>query len=130
MAKQPTYLSWTAKKNPALGKLKLASMECSGIFFTTWVHYIAFDAGYKDIDASPFPVSPYTLNRNSTGKRVSVPGRTTMVRGSFTDCIGDQLGKDISYTVKIYLWVETTEEANGIAFDVQKEANDNLKHEQ
>ncbi len=130
MATLPTYLSWTSKKNPALGKLRLQSMGCAGIFFSSWVHYIAFDAGYKDIDTAPFPISPYTLNKNSSAKRVNVPGSTTMVRGTFTDCIGDQLARDIGYTVKIYLWVETGEEANGIEFDFQKEANDDLKQEQ
>ena len=130
MAKQPTYLTWTAKKNPTLGKLKLQSMECSGIFFTSWVHYINFQAGYKDTDASPFPVSPYTLNRNSVAKRVNVPGKTTLLRGSFTDSISEQLQQDITYVLKIYVWVETDEEARGIEFDFQKEANHTNSEEQ
>ena len=119
MATSAPYISWTINSNPVLGKLKLQSMERSNIFFEDWVHLVAYDGGMDD-RGKIFPVSPYSLNKNYYPKKVHAPLETTIVKGIFQDSFGDRMKKDVSYTLKVFVWVETEEESNGVDFGFQE----------
>ena len=114
-------LKWTNKKNPVLGKLKLQSMERANIFYEEWLHFIHYGAGVLDWSNGLMPLYPYTLNKNTAPKKVDVPPSTTVVNGFYEDTYGRDLKRDIAYTIKIMLWVETEEEAEGVVFDFQEE---------
>jgi hypothetical protein len=113
------FLSWTLQKNPVTGKLKLKSMERTYIFYEEWLHFILFNGGIPDMTMGMFARSPISLNKNRVPKKVDVPATTTVVNGIYEDTLGKFLGQDITYTIKVFVWVETEEENKGIAFDFQ-----------
>lgn len=122
MASTAPYLSWTPRSNPVFGKLKLQSMERANIFFEEWLHFLFYNGGIDD-RGSLFPVSPYSLNKNYNPKKVYAPLETTIVKGLYQDSIGERVKRDMSYTIKVFVWVETEEDADGVVFDFQKEQN-------
>ncbi len=115
------YLSWTQQQNPVMGKLKLKSMERTYIFYEEWLHFILFNGGVPDMSMGMLERSPISLNKNRTPKKVDVPVETTIVNGIYADTIGKFLKKDIAYTVKVFVWVETEEDTDGVVFDFQNE---------
>lgn len=125
---QAHYLRWTAQKNPVLGKLKLQSMERANIFFEAWLHFMSYDGGMDD-RGRIFPVSPYTLNANWYPKKVFAPLETTIVKGFYEDNIGKRLAADLSYTIKVFVWVETQEDSDGVMFDFQNEDSETKNSE-
>jgi hypothetical protein len=121
------YFSWTLKHNPVTGKLKLKSMERTYIFYQEWVHFILFDGGVPDMTMGMFSRSPISLNKNRIAKAVEVPVTTTVVNGIYEDTLGKFLHHDIQYTIKVFVWVETEEESNGIVFDFQNQTTEEQK---
>lgn len=121
------YLSWTQEHNPVMGKLKLKSMERTYIFFEEWLHFIFFNGGIPEMSMGLFKRSPISLNRNRKAKTVEVPIETTIVKGIYEDSIGKYLRRDFAYTVKVFVWVETEEDADGVEFDFQQEETKNEK---
>ena len=115
------YLSWTQQQNPVMGKLKLKSMERTYIFYEEWLHFILFNGGVPDMSMGMLERSPISLNKNRIPKKVDVPVETTIVNGIYADTIGKFLKKDIAYTVKVFVWVETEEDTDGVVFDFQNE---------
>lgn len=115
------FLSWTLNQNPVVGKLKLKSMERTYIFFEEWLHFILFNGGVPDMSMGFFPKNPISLNKNRVPKKVEVPVETTIVNGIYEDSAGKYLKRDITYTVKVFVWVETEEESDGVEFDFQQE---------
>lgn len=126
---QAHYLRWTAKTNPVLGKLKLQSMERANIFFEAWLHFMYYDGG-MDERGRIFPVSPYTLNANWYPKKVFAPLETTIVKGFYEDNIGKRLATDLNYTIKVFVWVETQQDADGVLFDFQNEESETKSSEE
>jgi hypothetical protein len=128
---EPTYerkqngssLSWSSSGNLILGKLKLKSMERTNIFYEEWVRFIKFDAGIPDFLTQVYTYNPLSLNRNKMSKKVDVPIETTVIQGIFESAIGEAQKErfNIALKIKIMIWVETDEDANGIEFDFQKD---------
>jgi hypothetical protein len=42
------------------------------------------------------------------------------VDGMFEDELGKRLSRDIAYTLKVFVWVETSEDNKGVMFDFQQ----------
>lgn len=114
------FLSWTLQKNPVTGKLKLKSMERTYIFYEEWMHFILFNGGIPDMTMGMLARSPISLNKNRIPKKVDVPVSTTIVNGIYEDTLGKFLQHDITYTIKVFVWVETEEENDGVVFDFQE----------
>ncbi len=123
------FLSWTQQQNPVMGKLKLKSMERTYIFYEEWLHFILFNGGIPDMSMGLFARSPISLNKNRQAKKVDVPVETTIVNGIYEDTIGNFLKRDIAYTVKVFVWVETEEDTDGVVFDFQNEPGEVKKDE-
>lgn len=100
-------------------------MERTNIFYEEWLHFILFNGGIPDMSMGLFAANPTSLNKNRVPKKVDVPKETTLINGLFEDIIGATLKKDVSYTVKIFVWVETEEDADGVVFDFQQEESEN-----
>ncbi|MFL5765959.1 MAG: hypothetical protein ACJ77K_18580 [Bacteroidia bacterium] len=113
------FLSWTLQQNPVTGKLKLKSMERTYIFYEEWLHFILFNGGIPDMTMGMFVRSPISLNKNRIPKKVDVPVSTTIVNGIYEDTLGKFLQHDITYTIKVFVWMETEEENDGVVFDFQ-----------
>jgi hypothetical protein len=118
------FLSWTLQQNPVLGKLKLKSMERTYIFFEEWLHFIFFNGGIPDMSMGLFAHNPTSLNKNRKAKKVDVPVETTIVNGIYEDTYGKFLKRDLAYTVKVFVWVETDEDTDGVVFDFQEESDE------
>ena len=126
-SKNTPYLFWTSTTNPVFGKLKLRSMERSNIFYEEWLHLVLFNGGIPDMSNGLFATNPTSLNKYRVPKKVDVPKETTVINGIYQDTIGTAQKKDIAYTVKVFVWVETEEESDGVVFDFQKEETENIE---
>lgn len=115
------YLSWTLKINPVLGKLKLKSRERNNIFYEEWLHFIQFNGGMPDMSNGLFISNPASLNKNRIPKKVDVPEETTLIDGLFEDTFAKVQKQNLNYTIKIFVWVETEEDADGVVFDFQED---------
>jgi len=117
------FLRGTTKSNPTIGKLKLQSLDRHNIFFETWLSFIYLNSSMPDMRYGLFPKSPYSLNRNSYPKPVNVPVNSMAINGLFTDSIGARKQSDMIYKVKVFLWIETNEPANGVQYDFELKTN-------
>jgi hypothetical protein len=117
---QTPFLIWNRVKNPVLGRLKLQSLQQANIFFEEWIKLVWLNGGIDDMSFGLFPVSPYSLNKHTIPKKVNVPNTTTIINGLYTDTIGLYLKQHLTYTIKVLVWVETTEDADGVVFDFQE----------
>lgn len=117
------FLRGTSKSNPIIGKLKLQSLDRHNIFFETWLSFIYLNSSMPDMRYGLFPKSPYSLIRNSKPKPVNVPVSNTSINGLFTDAIGNRKQSDMIYKVKVFLWIETNEPANGVKYDFELKNN-------
>jgi hypothetical protein len=115
------FLQWTVKSSPAIGKLKLQTMDRHSIFFDTWLSFIYLNSAMPDMRFGLYPRSPYSLMVNSNPKPVSIPVSNTTINGLFTDAIGQRRKSDTNYRVKVFLWIETSEPDNGVQYDFEKQ---------
>jgi hypothetical protein len=115
------YLIWNPRVNPPLGKLKLRSRERTNIFYEEWLHFIQFNAGIPDMSIRLFDLHPASLNKNNAPKKVDVPSDTTLINGLFEEYFGKLIRRDLDYSIKIFVWLETEEDAAGLVFDFQEE---------
>jgi hypothetical protein len=113
------FLKWSSKTSPVIGKLKLQSMDRYSIFFETWIPFVFLNASLPDMSFGGFPKSPYSLIVKSNPKPISIPCSNTIINGLFTDEIGSRKNTDMNYRVKVFVWVQTNEPANGVVFDFQ-----------
>lgn len=115
------FLKWREKENPVLGKLKLQSLDRNGIFFENWLTLITYKAGLPDMIGGLFPKNPHTLNNNLQLRSLNISCSNLLLNGLFEDAIGKKENRDLNYKLKVLLWVEINEEANGLKYDFQQE---------
>ena len=109
---------WNGKRNPVLGRLKLQSLEKANIFYSEWLKLLEWNIG---INANGiFPIYPYTLLQKSVPKHVQVPPQTTMLNGFYEDVFIKELNKNFTYEVKVFVWIETTEDCKGVSYEFLK----------
>ncbi len=114
------FLKWTHTINPVLGKLKLQSMDRNNLFFETWLAFQHYGSGLQDMSFGLFPKSPYTLNRNNKPKHLDLLCGNQLINGMFEDNIGLRQNTDLYYRIKVFVWIETTEDAKGVKYDFQE----------
>jgi len=114
------FLKWGSTSNPVVGKLKLQSMDRSSIFFETWVPFVFLNASLPDMSYGLFPKSSYSLIVPGKPKPINIQCSNAIINGFFTDDIGIRKNADIKYRVKVFVWVQTTEQDNGVVFDFQR----------
>lgn len=118
------FMLWRSTSNPAVGKLKLQSMDRSNIFFETWVPFVFLNASMPDMSCGIFPKSPYSLIMKSEPRTTGIPCNSNILYGFFTDDIGIRRNADTRYTVKVFVWVQTTEANNGVIYDFENKAEE------
>lgn len=100
------------------GKLSLQTFDTVNIFFTDWVKAPVF---YEDIkNQTAFKVYPFRkhIRGKTQAKRVDVDAtESTTINAYYYDTLGKIIQKDIAYDVKISIWIETSEDANGLVFE-------------
>lgn len=110
-----SYERW--EKYNTVGKLSLQSMEKINVFYNDWVKASVF---YEDIKTqTAFKINPFSkhIRGKTFPKQIDIPVESTTINALYKDVVGKQIKKDIAYTVKTILWIETNEEPNGIAFE-------------
>ena len=101
--RSPTFF----KRNTLIGDLKLQSCEEANIFYS---NHVMTDENIGAGDYSQriqWQASPFTHENKSEEDIVVVKGGSTIVQGIFKDRYGDTNKTDISYEVKVYVWIET-----------------------
>lgn len=99
------------------GKISLQSMEKENIFFSDWVKASVFYEGYKKPEAFQIHTEAKDIRGKTAPKKVDVPVESTIINALYRDNIGKQLKQDVIYTLKVFVWMETNENENGIAFE-------------
>ena len=100
-----------------VGKITLQSMERENIFFSDWVKASVFYEGFIQPTSFQVHVGLKDIRGKTTPKKVDVPVESTIINAMYRDNIGKQTKQDISYTLKVFVWIETNGEANGVAFE-------------
>jgi hypothetical protein len=122
--KNPPFLTWLPDLVAVMGKLKLQTLDRIGIFFETRIRLLPIDGGIADMSYGLFPKSPYTLNQYTVPKKMNLLCRYSVIQGFFEDELGKRLNRNMTYTIKIFVWLETNEESKGLRFDFQTFTND------
>lgn len=95
--------SWLA------GKIILQSLEKANIFYSDQVWAAQFNDGIGNITDDMYAMDAFETPKKAEATTVSVPAQTTIINGIFKDLVGATLKKDIAYTIKVLLWIETDE---------------------
>jgi len=106
----------TVNSNTA-GKLKLQSMEKENIFFSDWVKASVFYEGFKQPKAFEIHSGLKDIRGKTAPKKVDVPVESTIINALYHDTLGKFYKQDISYTLKVFDWIETNENQNGVMFE-------------
>ena len=99
------------------GKLKLQSMEKENIFFEDWVKASVFYEGFKQPKAFEIHSGLKDIRGKTSPKKVDVPVISTIINALYHDNIGKYYKQDISYMLKVFVWMEVNEQQNGVAFE-------------
>lgn len=118
------FMTWRSTNNPVVGKLKLQSMDRHNIFFETWVPFVFLNASMPDMSCGIFPKSPYSLIVKSELRTTSIPCSSNILYGFFSDDIGMRRNADTRYTLKVFVWVQTTEANNGVIYDFENKGQE------
>jgi hypothetical protein len=105
------------EKYNTVGKLSLQSMEKVNVFYNEWVRASVF---YEDIkNQTAFKINSFSkhIRGKTFPKQIDIPVESTTINALYRDTVGKQVSKDIVYSVKTILWIETNEDANGIALE-------------
>lgn len=106
----------TANNNTA-GKLKLQSLEKENIFFSDWVKASVFYEGFKQPKAFEIHSGLKDIRGKTAPKKVDVPVESTIINALYHDTIGKFYKQNINYTLKVFVWIETNDNQNGVTFE-------------
>ncbi|PBQ32745.1 hypothetical protein CNR22_13490 [Sphingobacteriaceae bacterium] len=118
------FMLWRSISNPVVGKLKLQSMNRYNIFFDTWIPFVFLNASMPDMSYGIFSKSPYSLIVKSELRTTNIPCSSNILYGFFSDDIGIRRNADTRYTVKVFVWVQTTEVNRGVIYEFENKSPD------
>jgi hypothetical protein len=104
--------------NPSLGRIKLQAMRTSHVFYSAWVNALDYLQSITFYSAYPFKIDTWLYYNEA--RLVEVPNNTKIIKGLFEDRLIKAVNKDFAYWIKILVWYETQEAANGIQFGFLK----------
>lgn len=99
------------------GKLKLQSMEKENIFYSDWVKASIFCEEFKQPKAFEIHSGLKDIRGKTAPKKVDVPVESTIINALYHDNIGKFYKQDLSYTLKVFVWMEVNEQQNGVTFE-------------
>lgn len=102
------------------GKLKLQSMEKENIFYSDWVKASIFYEEFKSPKAFEIHSGLKDVRGKTAPKKVDVPVESTIINALYHDNIGRFYKQDLSYTLKVFVWMEVNEQQNGVTFEFLK----------
>jgi hypothetical protein len=100
---------WNISQNPLAGNIKLQSLEKANIFYSNQVWAVQFNDGIPDITTDLYAFDAFAVLQKKEPRKVDVPANTTIINGMYKDLMGAANKRDIAYTVKVFLWIETDE---------------------
>jgi hypothetical protein len=104
----------------SLGKLKVKSLDRSGIFYDVWVPLVYYGASIPDMGFGIFSKCPFTLNTKNQPEKLYEECTHGSLEGKYEDTFGIYQAKDMRYRICIYLWLETDEDAAGKQYEFQQ----------
>ncbi len=102
-------IEWNIRQNPLAGKIKLQSLEKANIFYSDQVWMVQFNDGIGNVTDDMYATDAFAVLQKTEPRKVDVPADTTIINGMYKDLMGAAVKRDIAYTVKVILWVETNE---------------------
>ena len=102
-------IEWDIRQNPLAGKIKLQSLEKANIFYSDQVWAVQFNDGIGAVTDDLYAVDAFAVLQKKEPRKVNVPANTTIINGLYKDLAGASIKRDIAYTIKVLLWVETDE---------------------
>lgn len=111
----PLDFSLTKNHVRTIGRLKLQSLEKANLFYNEWLKAQAFDDGISPSGIFPAPLN--NLLNKQKPKSVEVSPLATILNGLFQDYFLSVNELKPSYLLKVFVWVETTENNNGVEFE-------------
>ena len=92
-----------------VGELKLQSMEKANVFYARHIQSDG-NTSFGDYSVLPgFTPRDWSHFGSREDEAVSVPGRTTVIRGMYTDQLGHYMGTNPNYSLSVYLWLRMAE---------------------
>lgn len=113
------FLQWFSTSNPVVGKLKLQNMDRHNIFFDSWLPFVFLNTSMPDMSFGLVPKSPYSLTVKCQPRTVNIPVSNNIIHGFFSDDIGMRGNADLRYIVKVFVWVQTNEQNNGVVYEFE-----------
>ena len=92
-------------------------MEKENIFFSDWVKASVFYEGFKQPKAFEIHSGLKDIRGKTAPKKVDVPVESTIINAIYLDTIGKFHKQDLLYTLKVFVWIETSENQNGVTFE-------------
>jgi len=94
-----------------VGELRLQSMEKANVFYARHIQSDG-NTSFGDYSVKPgFTPADWTHFGEREPEPVSVPGGSTVIRGMYTDQLGNYMGTNPAYSLSIYLWLRMAEKA-------------------
>ena len=76
-----------------------------------------FYEGFKQPKAFEIHSGLKDIRGKTAPKKVDVPVESTIINALYHDTLGKFYKQDISYTLKVFVWIETNENQNGVMFE-------------
>lgn len=111
----PLALNWETAPLLTMGQLRLQSMEKARLFYNAWIKATRWDNGFQS--GGVFPYQAQSRLEKPRPLRVDVPKTTTIIRALYEDQVLKNGSPYPDYQLKIILWVETNEPANGVNYE-------------
>jgi hypothetical protein len=96
-------------QNPLAGKIKLQSLEKANIFYAEQVWVEQFDDGIGNVKDDFYTTGFFALLQKAEARKVHVPADTTIINAMYKDLMGAVNKRDVAYSIKVLLWIETDE---------------------
>jgi hypothetical protein len=119
MVDEPFVIKWTPQTALTVGKLKLQSLDKTGIFYEAWVNHLFYAKGTPDMSFGRIPTGTLTIDRKNRPKLLNHRCKHFFVEGMFEDTLGTYLNRNMDYHIRVFVWVETNETNKGIAFEFE-----------
>ena len=104
---QPQYdLLFRVNNNEKAGKLSLQSPDETDIFFQTDVFREDRNINFGDFSYSPIEIGEWIRGRKRIATDVLITTASPILEAYYKDSWGEFYGRDISYQLNIYVWIE------------------------
>jgi hypothetical protein len=112
---KPINFNWQNKPSLLLGQLKLQSMEQARQVYTEWIRSFTWNNGLQP--QGVFPLEPNAGLVKSKPQRLTVPAKSTVLKGIYQDQYLATTARGLAYRLKICVWVFVNEPSTSLKYE-------------